>query len=405
MKTATGVEFLLEHLRAKRGKQQVDLLGDALEKYFQLGDAMRKDGESLNDFEKRHAVCVRDIAKAMAKVGSEKVCVPTEIYGWYVINRLMKLDHSEVAMVKAKASSYKLDDVLGALRKMWGGESLSHRDKEHQKGSSHRAYVNVTSYEDDTTCSPSVLMNEADYEDDLAAEEEQVEDSYVMYEDALNAMMSSPEDETCWANFQDAKKTSGMRETTAPVDATKVQPIFATLKEQAHACAILDSGASESVVGVCTLQDVCDHLNKLGFNPQDEVHIDRDTSREFIFGNNQSAHSLGVAEVNAGLAGKELALQAHLVEGPTPLLLSSKWLHDHAAVIDFQSGQARFDFTDGKTIQLQRTQTHHLLLPIDAFMGNAEVLTQMQIESRILRLIRSVHFGVCGNQSTSTDQP
>ena len=124
----------------------------------------------------------------------------------------MKLDHSEVAMVKAQASSYKLDDVLGALRKMWGGESLSHRDKEHRKGSSHRAYVNVTSYEGDTTWkseAPSVLMNEADYEDDLAAEEEQVEDSYVMYEDALNAMMSSPEDsedETCWANFQDAKK-------------------------------------------------------------------------------------------------------------------------------------------------------------------------------------------------------
>ena len=43
----------------------------------------------------------------------------------------MKLDHSEVAMVKAQASSYKLDDVLGALRKMWGGESLSHRYKEH----------------------------------------------------------------------------------------------------------------------------------------------------------------------------------------------------------------------------------------------------------------------------------
>ena len=173
-------------------------------------------------------------------------------------------------------------------------------------------------------------------------------------------------------------QTSGMRETTAPVDATKVQPIFATLKEQAHACAILDSGARESIVGVCTLQDVCDHLNELGFNPQDEVHIDRDTSREFIFGNNQSAHSLGVAEVNAGLSGKELALQAHLVDGPTPLLLSSKWLHDHAAVIDFQSGQALFDFTGGKTIQLQRT---HLLLPIDAFMGNAEVLKQMQIES------------------------
>ena len=194
-------------------------------------------------------------------------------------------------------------------------------------------------------------------------------------------------------------QTSGMRETTAPVDATKVQPIFATLKEQAHACAILDSGASESIVGVCTLQDVCDHLNELGFNPQDEVHIDRDTSREFIFGNNQSAHSLGVAEVNAGLSGKELALQAHLVDGPTPLLLSSKWLHDHAAVIDFQSGQALFDFTGGKTIQLQRT---HLLLPIDAFMGNAEVLKQMQIESENPEVDTLSSCRGCGTQSTST---
>ena len=31
LKTPTGVEFLLEHLRAKRGNQQVDLLGDALQ--------------------------------------------------------------------------------------------------------------------------------------------------------------------------------------------------------------------------------------------------------------------------------------------------------------------------------------------------------------------------------------
>ena len=86
-------------------------------------------------------------------------------------------------------------------------------------------------------------------------------------------------------------QTSGMRETTAPVDATKVQPTFATLKEQAHACAILDSGASESIVGVCTLQDACDHLNELGFNPQDEVHIDRDTGRESSFLATTSRHT------------------------------------------------------------------------------------------------------------------
>ena len=101
--------------------------------------------------------------------------------------------------------------------------------------------------------------------------------------------------------------------------------------------------------------------------------------------------------MNAGLAGKELVLQAHLVEGPTPLLLSSKWLHDHAAVIGFQSGQARFDFTDGKTIQLQRTRTHHLLLPINAFMGNAEVLKQMRIESENPEVDTLSSFRGCGN--------
>lgn len=41
---------------------------------------MRKDGESVNDFEQRHAVFAGDIAKAMAEVASEKVSVPTEIY-------------------------------------------------------------------------------------------------------------------------------------------------------------------------------------------------------------------------------------------------------------------------------------------------------------------------------------
>ena len=114
---------------------------------------------------------------------------------------------------------------------------------------------------------------------------------------------------------------------------------------------------------------------------------------------------VGVAEVNAGLAGKELPLQAHLVEGPTPLLLSSKWLHDHAAIIDFRSGQARFDFAEGKTIQLQRTRAHHLLLPIDAFMGNAEVLKQMQMESEHPEADKLSSFGDQGNPSTGTDQP
>ena len=43
------MQYLLDFLRDKRGKQQVDLLGDALQQFFQTGEAYRRDQENLND--------------------------------------------------------------------------------------------------------------------------------------------------------------------------------------------------------------------------------------------------------------------------------------------------------------------------------------------------------------------
>ena len=51
--------YLLQFLREKRGKQQVNLLGDALGKYVQSGEAVRKDAESLSDYELRHGALLR----------------------------------------------------------------------------------------------------------------------------------------------------------------------------------------------------------------------------------------------------------------------------------------------------------------------------------------------------------
>ncbi|CAE7762910.1 unnamed protein product, partial [Symbiodinium pilosum] len=64
-----GLEYLLEFLKGKRGKQQVDILGEAFEKYFQSGEVVRKDKESLNDFEQRLAVFTRDIERALTELG------------------------------------------------------------------------------------------------------------------------------------------------------------------------------------------------------------------------------------------------------------------------------------------------------------------------------------------------
>ena len=132
LKTKAGFEYLLQFLREKRGKQQVDLLGDALGKCFQPGEAVRKDAESLSDYELRHGALLRDMTKAMKEVGASKP-VPSEIFGWFVLNQFIRLDPSDVATVKAQASSYKLEDVMASLQKMWGGENLAEKDQEKKR--------------------------------------------------------------------------------------------------------------------------------------------------------------------------------------------------------------------------------------------------------------------------------
>lgn len=490
LRTKDGVEYLLDYLKGKRGKQEVDLLGDALEHYFQTGEAVRREGECLNDFEQRHAVLVRDIAKAMIELGI-KDTVPTEIYGWFVINRLLRLDYSDVAVIKAQSTSYKLEDVMNSLRKMWGGDSLTSKDQERKRSYVGKNYMATNEEENEYDDEASILMSQHE-EEELNQEEEQTGDSYNLYEEAMNAMMENPDDEQCWVNFQEAKKlfykdarkaldrsrvtrgfypTSGQKgkgkgkdsgggkgssgntgkgkfnghcircgkyghkamdcrqvlKTNPRSDSgagktgvgfvfgasvtdnglkkrvsrclhcgsrehltstcekrpclgvwqekidheEQALPTYATLQQESISHAILDCGASESIVGAHTLQKMCDHMESQGVDIGQVVKIDRTVSRNFIFGNNQTSSSLGLAEILACVNGATVKLRAHVVEGPTPLLLSSQWLLQHDAKIDFTTGLATFNFTEGEEIKLKRSPTHHLLLPLEQI--NAEL--------------------------------
>lgn len=490
LKTKDGVEYLLDYLKGKRGKQEVDLLGDALEHYFQTGEAVRREGECLNDFEQRHAVLVRDIAKAMIELGI-KDTVPTEIYGWFVINRLLRLDYSDVAVIKAQSTSYKLEDVMNSLRKMWGGDSLTSKDQERKRSYVGKNYMATNEEENEYDDEASILMSQHE-EEELNQEEEQTGESYNLYEEAMNAMMENPDDEQCWVNFQEAKKlfykdarkaldrsrvtrgfypTSGQKgkgkgkdsgggkgssgntgkgrfnghcircgkyghkamdcrqvlKTNPRSDSgasktgvgfvfgasvmdngfkkrvsrclhcgsrehltstcekrpclgvwqekndqeEQALPTYATLQQESISHAILDCGASESIVGAHTLQKMCDHMESQGVDIDQVVKIDRTVSRNFIFGNNQTSSSLGLAEILACVNGATVKLRARVVEGPTPLLLSSQWLLQHDAKIDFTTGQATFNFTEGEEIKLKRSPTHHLLLPLEQI--NAEL--------------------------------
>ena len=145
--------------------------------------------------------------------------------------------------------------------------------------------------------------------------------------------------------------------------------VGAVMNQHSHRHAVLDCGASESIVGVTVLQDYGDELDKMGFNPDEEIAIDRTMQRNFIFGNGQSSGALGLADVTTGILGKEVSIPFHVVDGPTPFLLSNQWLANAGATINFATGKALFSKFSDRQVQLERTSTNHLTIPLTMFTG------------------------------------
>ncbi|CAE7390554.1 PORB, partial [Symbiodinium natans] len=372
-----GLDYLLKYLKEKRGKQQVDILGEAFEKYFQSGDAIRQDRECLTDFEQRVSVHFRDIARALQEMGTS-VEVPSEIYGWFLLNKHIRLEPSDVATLKSQTASYKLADVWKALRKMWGGDSLVVKDQERKK--SAKAYMAVEEYEDEDGDGAGVWWT--DPEDDGALEPEDEEATEIWFEEALEALQENPSDEVVLANFNEAKKAF-YKDARKALDQSRVnrgfypntkggkgrgpgkgigvglvytnwtddeaQPLLTGAVTEHNTRAIVDCGASESITP---------------FRARGPLR------KTFVFGNNESSQALGHATVTAGIHGREQKLGVHVVEGQTPLLLSGKWLYEQKAIIDFGRGQAIFPFLGQEVIQLERAATYHLLMPVTAFEGH-----------------------------------
>ena len=72
------------------------------------------------------------------------------------------------------------------------------------------------------------------------------------------------------------------------------------------------------------------------------------------------------------MLGKELTLPFHVVDGPTPFLLSNQWLAEFGAVVNFSTGKALFTKLGNRQIQLVKTQSGHWTLPLTMFSGNED---------------------------------
>ena len=110
-------------------KEKVDLLGDAFNEFFVKRTIYRKDGEEFVGYEPRFKMLIRKLEKALKEPGSQGQ-IPSELFGWYLLNSYMRMEPSDVANVRERPESYKLDHVIGALQKMWSGGGLAAKDQQ-----------------------------------------------------------------------------------------------------------------------------------------------------------------------------------------------------------------------------------------------------------------------------------
>lgn len=446
LKKRDGADYLVQFLQEQRGRDKVDMLGDSMRELLMKQDCIRRDGYP------RFKVYVKAINEALSEINSDQT-MPTEFYGWFLLNMGMRLEPSDIAVVKGKAGSYTLKDIEGALKVMWSGGGLSQKDADRKRWKAVGKNYGVQE-ENQVT---GIFETNGDDEESEGGDSEREE-----FEDLAAAVVEDPEDEYAMIAFQNAKKKINYQEArkvlarsrtnrdfymnqkrgerrernpkagdghdfdgdcmrcgkyghkarNCPQRADKGdrkkssgkpsganfamacekgvdqenymcitacdnhEPIYATLLSGQDFKAIVDSGASETIIGVETLQDLYSVYQQLGFNPRDEIKVDRSLRKNFLFGNSEVSEALGLATLNVGIFGREYEIEAHVVEGSAPLLLSSRFLYQHAVTIDFKKGVANFGLEDDQSVVLERAASYHLLVSIVAFPGRHDGTTR-----------------------------
>ena len=480
LREKAGTEYLLEFLKKQRGRDHVDLMGDALHDVFSKPDVSRRDGEEFMEFLPRFRHYVKAVDQAFAGVQGAKA-MPQEFYGWYLLNQCMRLEPSDVANIKAKSAGYELEHVVNAIKTMWSGGGLAQKDSERKRFKAiGKAYLQT-----EEAGASAVYGLEGDYENE-ELETEEVDEDANQLEELATALVAEPDNPELLIAFQETKKKVQYKEARRLLSKSRTardfypvanrftrdrgrvreggaqnqtagssgqagrapkefngecmrcgkyghkardcpqkagQAKFATTETGAgeamlvtsveqkdgsechfndqllqemifsaesankKCLGILDSGASESIVGAETLQDIAEEYERLGFKAMEEITVDRSLHKNFIFGNNQVAPALGLAKINIGLMGQEYVLEAHVVEGATPLLLSAKVMYEWGLQVDFKTGLAVFNDRNGEQVQLERAPSYHLLMPIDRFAGHPE-MTRSETGDHLERLTR-----------------
>ena len=466
-----GWKFLLTFLEGTQGKEKIDLLGDVFSDFFLKKDVFRKEGEELSEYEPRFRQLLRRLETTLAESGAEGK-IPSEVFGWYLLNMYMRMDPSDVANVRGKAESYKLKDITSALHKMWSGGGLAAKDQDMKKRRRETGHALVL--EDDKSYDEASNPYEHEDDDDYydAAEMEELNH---WYQESLTAFLEEPNDPEVLASFRDARRALdqakvargfypvsnpnsrkgsfsggkgrgkgkgkyksadnssankicvrcgkrgheakncyqrgrseqsstgsnvsggkvgfvGMAQSLTTIDeefepnenecTPEINQVWSA--DQGHSFhrgkAVIDSGASDNVIGVNTMQELVEIYEKLGLDFEDEVSIDRSMHKQFVYGSDHTSSALGLSKMNTGLLGHEVNIETHMIEGSTPFLLSAKFLYEMRATINFHTGVAQFAALSDQHFQLERGPGNHLMVPITHFGGMQDEIKEVQCE-------------------------
>ena len=198
LKAKDGAEYLMRYLRTQRGRDHVDLMGDALHDMFSKADVVRKDSEEFMDYLPRFRHYVKAVDQAFKGVSNAKP-MPQEFHGGFLSNQCLRLEPSDVANVKAKAQSYAVEDVINAVKVMWSGGGLAQKDQERKKWKAMgNAYLQTEEAEN-----VGIYEVEGDDLDEADAETDMEKDNL---EDATATLLVDPENEDLLVAFQEAKR-------------------------------------------------------------------------------------------------------------------------------------------------------------------------------------------------------
>lgn len=159
------------------------------------------------------------------------------------------------------------------------------------------------------------------------------------------------------------REPNGSTETVPPENTRFTETVLAASEENSDLI-ILDSGATQNLVGADTVDRVQERALSRAEHPG--LSFDPMNKRDFRFGNDESKQSNGVCTADAEICGRNLEYHSHVVPGGAPWLGSIGFLKATGAIIDFRTSQAVFANLDPATmVQLRELPSGHVAVPLN----------------------------------------